>query len=340
MENPRLTFASPTVIAGDKSLVSLVAHELAHSWSGNLVTNATWRDFWLNEGFTSYLTNRIMEIVYGPERGDMERVLEAEELKRDIGGVPEPQRALAGAPRGESPDDFANVIAYNRGSLFLYQLELAFGRARFDAFLKSWFDANAFGSRTTEDFLAFLDAELLAGEGAANFPPALARQWIYEPALPANAQLPRSDGFAKVEQARRDWLEGRIAAKQLPMQDWGVLHWSHFLDGLPESITAAQIAELDAAAGLTKSRNRFLLRSWLPLTVAHGHRAADAAVREHLVQVGRMFYIRALYAALLKHDRPRADAIYAEARPGYHPIAQAAIDKLFADAQKPAAATP
>ena len=340
MENPRLTFASPTVIAGDKSLVSLVAHELAHSWSGNLVTNATWRDFWLNEGFTSYLTNRIMEIVYGPERGDMERVLEAEELKRDIGGIPEPQRALAGAPTQDHPDDFAGVIAYNRGSLFLYQLELAFGRTRFDAFLKGWFDANAFSSRTTEDFLAYLDAELLSGEGAAIFPPSLARQWIYDTELPANARLPSSDAFAKVEQARSEWLEGRITAKQLPMKDWGVLHWSHFLDGLPESVTAAQIAELDAAAGLTKSRNRFLLRSWLPLTVIHGHHAADAAVRQHLLQVGRMFYIRALYGALLKTDRPRAEAIYAEARPGYHPIAQAAIDKLFAEAPKPAAAAP
>ena len=75
MENPRLTFATPTVIAGDKSLVALVAHELAHSWSGNLVTNATWHDFWLNEGFTTYLERRIVEAVYGKRVADMQAAI-------------------------------------------------------------------------------------------------------------------------------------------------------------------------------------------------------------------------------------------------------------------------
>lgn len=338
MENPRLTFASPTVIAGDKSLVSLVAHELAHSWSGNLVTNVTWRDFWLNEGFTSYLTNRIMEIVYGPERGDMERVLEAEELKRDLPDVPEAQRALASAPNPESPDDFAGVVAYNRGSLFLYNLEQAFGRERFDAFLKSWFDANAFTSRSTEDFLAFLDAKLLKG-AEKTFSPDLARDWIYGIPLPASTQLPSSDAFEQVAQARADWLDGRISARELPIGKWGVLHWSFFLDGLPASIKTEQLAELDSVAKLTGSQNRFLLRSWLPLAVAHDYSAADEAVRQHLLRVGRTYYIRSVYAALLKTEagRAKAKALYAEARPGYHPITQTAIDAMFAEADAEAA---
>lgn len=333
MENPRLTFASPTVIVGDKSLVSLVAHELAHSWSGNLVTNASWRDFWLNEGFTSYVTNRLMEAVYGRERGDIERVLEAEELKRDLLEVPEAQRALAGPPQQGDPDNFAGVVAYNRGSLFLYNLELAFGRERFDAFLREWFDRNAFGSRITEDFLAFLDERLLKPHPEL-FAPELARDWIYQPALPATTQFPASDAFDKVAQARNDWLDGRIAARQLPMAGWSVLHWSYFLDGLPERVSSAQLAELDAAAHLTPSQNRFLLRSWLPLAINHGYGAADEAVRAHLLTVGRMYYINPVYRALLKTEagRARAKAIYAEARPGYHPIAQASIDKLIAEA--------
>ena len=339
MENPRLTFASPTVIVGDKSLVSLVAHELAHSWSGNLVTNASWRDFWLNEGFTSYVTNRLMEAVYGRERGDMERVLEAEELKRDFAGVPEAQRPLASPPTPADPDDFASVIPYNRGSLFLYNLELAFGRERFDAFLRSWFDGKAFSSQSTEDFLAFLDAQLLKDAGKL-FTPELARDWIYGVPLPGDTQFPASDAFDQVAQLRADWLDRRIVARQLPFSRWSVLHWSYFLDGLPATLSAERLGELDQAVSLSLSQNRFLLRSWLPLAIAHGYTAADEPTRQHLLRVGRMYYIAPVYRALLKTEagRARAKAIYAEARPGYHPIAQAAIDKLIADADADAAA--
>ena len=280
-----------------------------------------------------------MEAVYGRERGDIERVLEAEELKRDLPEVPEAQRALAGPPQGGDPDDNASSIAYNRGSLFLYNLELAFGRTRIDAFLRDWFDRNAFTSRSTEDFLGFLDERLLKPHPEL-FDPALARDWIYQPALPASTQFPASDAFEKVAQARNDWLDGRIGASQLPIAAWSVLHWTYFLDGLPERTRPAQLAELDAAARLTSSQNRFLLRSWLPLTIRHGYGAADEAVRQHLLTVGRIYYIRPVYQALLSTEAGRAKAIYAEARPGYHPIAQTSIDKLIAEADAETAAKP
>src|SRR5207247_8575957 len=84
MENSRLTFCTPTILARDRSLVSLVAHELAHSWSGNLVTNATWNDFWMNEGFTVYFENRIMEALYGKDFSDMQSLLGLEDLRETM----------------------------------------------------------------------------------------------------------------------------------------------------------------------------------------------------------------------------------------------------------------
>ncbi|MES2883364.1 MAG: M1 family metallopeptidase [Pseudomonadota bacterium] len=330
MENPRLTFASPTVITGDKALVSLVAHELAHSWSGNLVTNATWRDFWLNESFTSYCTNRIMEAVFGPERADMERVQEAEELKRDLPEVPAAQLALAPAEPGADAEEYSSIIAYNKGSLFLYNLERAYGRAVFDPFLKAWFNEHAFTSLTTEDFLTFLDERLLkANPGVVS--EARVRDWIYGTALPADAVYPASDVYAKVDALRADFLAGRIPAEALPVQGWNVLHWTYFLDQMPATVTLAQLQALDAAHKLTDSSNAFLLKSWLPLAITHGDVDVKAATRRHLLGVGRRYLIADVYKALLKTDAGRAEAraIYADAKAGYHPYTQGVIEKLL-----------
>lgn len=330
MENPRLTFASPTVITGDKALVSLVAHELAHSWSGNLVTNATWRDFWLNESFTSYCTNRIMEAVYGTERADMERVQEAEELKRDLPDVPPAQLALAAEQTLADPDDIAHVIAYNKGSLFLYNLERAFGRERFDPFLREWFSSHAFQSLGTEDFLRFLDAKLLKTEPKA-FSAGQVQRWVYGDVLPADAVFPGSGVFAAIDTLRDDWLNGRIGADELPVAGWNVLHWTYFLDQMPSSVTLEQLQALDAAHQLSASHNGFLLKSWLPLAIRHGDTGVDAAVEHQLMTVGRRFLIAGIYEALAStpQGRRKALAIFAKARPGYHPYTQAAIEKLL-----------
>src|SRR5436190_3228884 len=132
MENPRLTFATPTILAGDRSLVSLVAHELAHSWSGNLVTNATWSDFWLNEGFTNYFENRIMEALYGREFSEMQAALQLASLRKTIAemGPENPDTRLQLELAGRDPDDGVNDIAYEKGFFFVRLLEEQAGRAR------------------------------------------------------------------------------------------------------------------------------------------------------------------------------------------------------------------
>src|SRR4030095_12531722 len=206
MENPRLTFATPTVIAGDKSLVSLVAHELAHSWSGNLVTNATWDDFWLNEGFTTYLERRIVEAVYGRRLADMERIIGLRDLAqaRVDAGVPG-DRTLQPDLTGRDPDDAYSVVPYEQGALFLSFLEARFGRDSFDRFLRRWFDEHAFQSVTTEQFLSFLKNNLLSTNPGA-VTDAQIQEWLHTESVPAFAAMPKSDALEKVEQARDEWL--------------------------------------------------------------------------------------------------------------------------------------
>jgi len=326
MENPRLTFATPTVLAGDKSLVSLVAHELAHSWSGNLVTNATWRDFWLNEGFTVYFESRIMEAVYGAERAQMERQLAIGELERGMKELEPWQQVLHIQLEGHGPDDGFSDVPYTKGALFLTRIEELAGRARFDGFLRKWFDEHAFQSVTTEDFRRFLQQELLD-----KTPLALDLQaWLESPGLPADAPRPKTEALARVEREIASWKSQRDAAAILA-EAWVTQQWLHFLEGIAEGLDAQSMAALDARFGFTRTGNCEILDVWLRLSIQCGYHAADARLEEFLMEVGRRKYLEPLYKELKKTPQglERAKAIYAKARPRYHAVSRGTIDELL-----------
>ncbi|HWY25845.1 MAG TPA: M1 family aminopeptidase/hydrolase, partial [Nevskia sp.] len=210
MENPRLTFATPTVITGDRMLVSLVSHELAHSWSGNLVTNASWNDFWLNEGFTEYLTYRLVDMQFGQARGDMERVLGVADLKDSMSHLDKIDWSLIRKAPALDPDAVYSTVPYERGALFLTWLETQYGRPAFDAFLRGWFDDHAFQSATTAQFLAYLHDKLMTQQ-PGKITDAQLDAWLNQPEIPDFAVLPKSDALDKVDQARADWLAGKLA---------------------------------------------------------------------------------------------------------------------------------
>lgn len=307
MENPRLTFATPTVIAGDRSLVSLIAHELAHSWSGNLVTNATWSDFWLNEGFTVYVERRILERLFGPARADMEAVLGRRQLDMEMAGLPESDRVLHIDLKGRDPDDGCTLVPYEKGALLLRTIEQTVGRERFDAFLHSYFDSFAFRSITTADFLDFIRRELPN--------PVPLDEWIFAPGIPAGAAEPHSDAFQRVESG---WPSDTSS--------WSTHEWLHFL----RSQDPPDMPRLDREFHLSESRNSEILFQWLLMAVMEDYQPAFHQVGPFLKSVGRRKFLKPLYSELMKtaDGQKLARAIYAEARAGYHPIAQATIDSI------------
>ncbi|MDB6086645.1 MAG: family peptidase [Gammaproteobacteria bacterium] len=329
MENPRLTFITPTVIAGDKSLVSVIAHELAHSWSGNLVSNATWRDLWLNEGFTDYLESRIMNAVYGERREMMERVLGLRSLRHDLDKLKPADQVLAIDLRGRNPDEVFSDIPYEKGRLFLTFLDAKFGRERFDAFLRGYFDHFAFKSITTEQFLNYLQENLLD-----RFPGVVTRDevmaWVTGPGLPADAVLPQSDAFAPMDEARASWLGGQAAAKKLDTHAWVAQQWVYFLDNMPAALTAAQLADLDRAFGFTGTANAEIGHSWFMLVIRNQYQPGYVRLEEYLGTIGRRKLIVPLYEELMKTPAGAVQAkrVYALARPGYHPQTVAALDAI------------
>ncbi len=339
MENPRLTFATPTVIVGDKSLVSLVAHELAHSWSGNLVTNASWKDIWLNEGFTTYVQARITEAVYGQDVADMERVIDQEELAREIkAGEIKPEAQVLELPplNGANPDDVISDIPYTKGAWFLQFLEQRFGRDAFDAFLKGYFNNFAFKSISSDDFEAYLRANLLPKKAGAVTDAEL-HAWLHDPGIPAFATPAHSARFDAVDAARKAWLGGGALPTSDATAKWSTQEWVHFLEGMPDTLSAEQIGALDKAWHFTSSPNGEIAMRWYPLTVRSGYTAARSEMAAFLQKIGRMKLIIPTYAALAKTQEGLAFAkdVFAKAKSGYHPITAAAVDNVLSKA-KPA----
>jgi leukotriene A-4 hydrolase/aminopeptidase len=327
MENPRLTFATPTVIAGDKSLVSLVAHELAHSWSGNLVTNATWSDFWLNEGYTVYSERRILEQLYGKKREEMEAVLGYQDLQEDLKTLKPADQILNINLDGRDPDDGMTDIPYEKGALFLTQLEQKFGREKFDAYLKGYFDHFAFQSITTAQSLAWMRAHLFAEDEKAETTIPV-NEWVYQPGLPASAPKPVSEAFTEINRQIPLWLAGQ----KIDTSGWVTQQWLYFLRGLPEHLQNVQMTRLDAEYHFTGTPNDEVLDQWLLMVVRNHYQPASQRLEEFLTTVGRIKYVKPLYKAM---DLKQAKAIYEKARPMYHPITQASIDAVLAKKEKP-----
>jgi aminopeptidase N len=334
MENPCLTFVTPTILSGDRSLTSLVAHELAHSWSGNLVTNATWNDFWLNEGFTVYFERRIMAHLYGSTYADMLQVLGEADLHHTIAelGATSPDTHLYLNLAGRDPDDGLNDIAYEKGCLLLLTLERLVGRPRLDAFIKEYFARFSFQSMSTATFIAYLHQQLLDLE------PGLAERldlgaWIDGPGLPANAPVAHAARFEAVDAARALFSSGTPAAALAPATaEWSSHEWVHFLQGLPPTLPAADLGALDAAFHFTASGNAEILAAWFPLALRAGYAPANAALEHFLRHVGRRKFLVPLYRALLAAPggRARAQEIYQQARPNYHAVATSTLDALLA----------
>ena len=331
MENPRITFATPTLLAGDRSLVSVVAHELAHSWSGNLVTSATWNDFWINEGFTVYLERRIMEELYGVSYTKMLRLIGFQDLEATIElmGETNPDTHLKLQLNGRDPDEALADIAYEKGALFLQVIEEVVGRGIFDEFLRGYFDKFAFQSMSTELFLEYMNQKLIKGDSAIAAKINI-DAWVYGPGLPDNCPIVKSERFEVVDDEVAKWSAGGDAAG-LDAKEWSTHEWLHFLRHLPKEISEEKMADLDKTFDLSNSKNSEIIAAWFIHVIANNYHASYGKLEEFLVRVGRRKFLAPLYKELAKTEANKkvGIAIYKKARLNYHQIATGTIDGIL-----------
>ena len=331
MENPRLTFLTPTILVGDRSLVALIAHELAHSWSGNLVTNADWNDIWLNEGFTTYIEGRIMEEVYGVEYEQMLAVLDKESLRREVEnlGAENPATKLKLDLAGADPDDGFTSIPYQKGRFFLTAIERAVGREKWDNFLRNYFDQNAFKNMTTERFLVHLNSELLAGNQQLSDSLNVS-EWVYGVGLPDNFPEVRSNLLAKVSKSASNWANGG-SISDIETDGWTTHHWLQFLREIPRNASLEQMNELNRRFGLNESANPEILVEWFLLAIESGYESAYPALEKFLTEVGRRKFLKKLYTKLAETPEGLiwGREIHEKLRYKYHYSTNLTLDKIL-----------
>jgi aminopeptidase N len=333
MENPRLTFATPTILAGDRSLTSLIAHELAHSWSGNLVTNATWNDFWLNEGFTVYFEHRIMEKLYGVDYAEMLATLALQDLQATIDqlthdGLAEDTKLRLNL-EGRNPDDGVTDIAYNKGYFFLRSIEERYGREKFDAFLNEYFLSNAFRAMDTDGFMQQINA-FYKETFALELEESLFKEWIFTRGLPASCPSPKSTRFEGVDKELAVWNKTEFLQKESTVA-WSTHEWIYFLNALPNKLSDTQMKSLDASGAFTQTLNAEIAAAWFLHAIRNEYTVAFPALEEFLIHTGRRKFLSPLYAELLKtpDGKTFAQQVYAKARPNYHFVATNTFDPLL-----------
>jgi aminopeptidase N len=356
MENPRLTFVNPTILAGDRSLVSVIAHELAHSWSGNLVTNNTWDDFWLNEGFTVYFEQRIMEVLYGKETADILAQVEfqemQEEMKELLSGKHPEDTQLHLNLKNRNPDDGMTSIAYVKGAFFLKTLESKVGREKFDRFLKHYFKVFQFKTVSTAAFITEMENNLL-------FPEKVIfdyDEWIFHNGLPKNSVIINSPRLKRMESLAKRFSSGEKVFEPIVTYEWQkikkskkkkrikkvskikredfiVQEWQTFIRGLSDDISIEKLQYLDATFNFSTWGNSEVMAEWFVLNIHQKNRAVRPAIEKFISKVGRRKYLLPIYKALVSNpeDKVWAKKVFDNSKAYYHAVSRNSVAELFAN---------
>jgi leukotriene-A4 hydrolase len=330
MENPRLTFLTPLVILGDRSRTWLVTHELAHAWTGNLITNATWQDFWLNEGWTTYADSRITEALQGPDFARLGDLLNVRDLEEDLRafGATSDRTCLHASMDGIDPDQAFSVVPYIKGFLFILSLERAVGRPAFDAFLRRYISTFGFQSITTEEFLSFLRRELPDAAASVDLD-----AWVYQPGLPESLPELPSRLVEDVSRKVAEFADGQTP-RPGELQDWNPYQKGLYLKLLPETIAPEECRAVERALGMDKTQDSVLLYEFYRLAIRSGYKEVLPGMERFAATVGRQYYLARFFRCLAENEwsRSLARPLFERVRPGHHPVTASVVDHMLTQA--------
>ena len=350
MENPTLTFVTPSLLAGDKSLANVVAHEISHSWSGNLVTMSSWSDFWLNEGFTMFLQRKIMEKTNDLDLAKLDALVLYNTLVEDILRYGESKSFSSLRPNllGRHADDAFSEVPYEKGFNFLYYLEGLVNSKNntlqindlFRKILREYFAKFSYMSIKYEDFREFFIEEIKKYFNEATAKEILGEinwvQWIEAPGFP-----PVTNDFSnKYEKEVKEAVD-KFYKNSLPDNfkeifiAWHTLLKQYFLNNIKETekeLDDKQLNILSKDLNLKEGYNAEVNFGYFTVVLLHGKSLDDEfknALIAFLGKFGRLKYLRPLYRALYVRDKETAINTFEKWKSSYHPIAVRLIELDF-----------
>jgi len=332
MENPCLTFVTPTLLAGDRSLADVVAHEISHSWSGNLVTNKTWEHFWLNEGWTVYNER----LIHGHIHGNLERHfkslqgLKALDDSIDMYGVDSPHTCLYQKLNDIDPDDAFSSVPYEKGFNFLFYLETVVGGLdTFLPFARAYFDKFKYSTITTEEFKIFF-LEYFNNLGS-KLDVIEWDKWLYGKGnTPVSNKFDESISASSIALAEK-WLSG-VDGDSKDIDGWNAGQITLFLDTIitsDKSLDIQSVANIDQLYNFTSSNNSEVRFRWYQIGIKAEYDPVFPAAAKFVVEQGRMKFVRPLYRSLYKSNKGRSLAVdtFKKNSTFYHSIAAKMIAK-------------
>ncbi|OLN87027.1 Leukotriene A-4 hydrolase-like protein 2, partial [Colletotrichum chlorophyti] len=329
MENPVFNFYSATVVSGDRENISVVAHEFAHSYSGNLVTNSRWEDFWLNEGWTVYIERHILRSLRGDEEVELQAIVGWQDLLYNIeayGGNDSVFTSLVLQFDGKRPDDIMSKISYEKGYTFLCYLEQQVGKKQWLKFVPHYFKT-FFGSSVSSeqfkscvlDFFSY-DATATSALEAVDW-----NGWYYKPGAPPKpvfgSQL-YENCLSLAEKWRGLSKDASFEPSANNVEGWTVTQLLVFLDLLidsPESIPLRYSEALGDFYGVKSSRNLEVVSRYLRVALRAGDRKVLEQTQDVLAQTGRMKFVKPLFEGLIAVDEKLALEVFKKQRDFYHP---------------------
>lgn len=341
MENPIFTYATPTIISGDRENVDVIAHELSHSYSGNYVTSGSWEHFWLNEGWTTYLERRIQAAAHGEPHRDFSAIIGWKALEDSVNlfGDDHEFTKLIIDLKGKDPDDAFSSIPYEKGFHFLYYIEKLVTKPKFDKFIPHYFttwqkkslDSYEFKS-TLLDFFAS-DADASASLSKIDWD-----SWFYQPGLPPKPQFDTSlvdNCYALADK----WEAAGADFKPSPsdIEGWSANQVVVFLEKVQlfkRPLTPSLSKVMGKAYSLTATRNVELSSRYFGIGLCAKDESVYQPAADLLGTVGRMKFVRPLYRQLAKVDKVLAIKTFEKNKDFYHPICRGMVEKDLGELEK------
>ncbi|PHH62455.1 hypothetical protein CDD81_7102 [Ophiocordyceps australis] len=333
MENPVYTFATPTIISGDRQNVDVIAHELSHSWSGNLVSNASWEHFWLNEGWTVYLERRIQAAIHGDADFDFSSIIGWKGLEDaiELFGKDHEYTKLVINHTNVDPEDVYSQVAYEKGFHFLYYLDRLVGRDNFDKFIPYYFtkwsgkSLDSFEFRDT--FVDFFNE--LGDQDVKNKVAAI--DWdakFYTPGLPPKPDFDTTMVTACYDLAGK-WNDSSFEPAAKDVEAFTANQKLVFLDKVQQTkaMSPERAQLLGKVYDFISSKNAELRTAYYLVALKANDATSFYGAAELLGTVGRMKFVRPLFRALNKVDRELALNTFAKNRDFYHPICRGMVQK-------------